>query len=72
MASTLRDTTALPAGADRAAFEACPVVPPNGQHGPDPDDLATDTALEDAYAEGGPIVRRARPAATWPGTGRAT
>jgi hypothetical protein len=43
-----RDTTALPAGAGHAAFEACPTVPARDD-GPDPDDLAVDRALEVAH-----------------------
>jgi len=42
-----RDTTALPPGADRAAFDACPPVVSNGSVGPDPMELAVEAALEE-------------------------
>ncbi|HEV8653298.1 MAG TPA: hypothetical protein VG276_28865 [Actinomycetes bacterium] len=54
MASPWRDTTThLPAGADRAAFDACPPVVSNGYVGPDPMELAVEAALEERYFDEG-------------------
>lgn len=59
MASPWRDTTALPAGAGRAAFDACPPVAANGYVGPDPMELAVEAALEERAFDAGVEYARA-------------
>jgi hypothetical protein len=59
MASPWRDTTALPPGTDRAAFEACPAVASNGHRGVDPMELAVQAALEERFFDLGVDVDRA-------------